>query len=397
MIKYSITGDKADCFGCRACAQVCRSGAISFSDDHEGFSYPAIDGAFCTSCGLCEKSCPIDKPIHAVDFKQKVYAGYSSDLKIRQESSSGGMFSLLSKAILDGGGVVYGAGFDGNWRVRHAAAETPEELQALKVSKYVQSDIGNTYAQAKAHLDAGRLVYFTGTPCQIAGLRTFLRKRYDNLLTSDLVCHGVPSPRIWAKYVATLGKDISELTMRNLRYWGVQLSYRKERASRPKVLESDLSSYLYAFMKNLLHRPVCYTCPYAKPTRVGDITLADYWGIQKYHPELKRSHGVSQILVNTEIGERFFEQVRGSMTVVPSQIEWALESNGNLRMTSHRPEERDDFYRDASVLPYPELERKYMRPRNYRTIRIRFAIRSAWQRSAIRALAKRILRPTPRG
>ena len=192
--------DKHKCCGCAACVQVCPKQCISFNEDEQGFRYPSVDNVVCVNCGLCERVCPV---LNQDESKQplQVYAAKNPNEKIRLMSSSGGIFTMLAESIIDQGGVVFGARFDEKWEVEHAYTETKDGLEPFRGSKYVQSRIGNTYQQVKEFLLSGREVLFTGTPCQIAGLKRFLRRDYENLLTVDVVCHGVPSPLVWRTYL----------------------------------------------------------------------------------------------------------------------------------------------------------------------------------------------------
>ena len=197
--------DKHNCCGCAACVQACPKQCISFNEDEQGFRYPLVDESLCIDCGLCEKVCPV---IHQSDAKKplKVYAAQNPNEEIRLKSSSGGIFTLLAEAVIDEGGVVFGARFDKNWEVEHGYTESKEGLTAFRGSKYLQSRTGETYKQARDFLKAGRKVLYSGTSCQIAGLKKFLRKEYENLITVDVVCHGAPSPLVWRTYLDDLKK-----------------------------------------------------------------------------------------------------------------------------------------------------------------------------------------------
>jgi coenzyme F420-reducing hydrogenase beta subunit len=242
---------KADCCGCNACTQGCHLECISMQEDNEGFLYPKVDVEQCVDCGLCEKICPIinqteaRKPLH-------VYAAKNRNEEIRKQSSSGGIFTLLAEKIIEDGGVVFGARFDEKWEVMHDYTETKEGLAAFRGSKYLQSRTGNTFQQAKEFLKAGRKVLFSGTPCQIAGLKLFLRKEYDNLITIDFVCHGVPSPKVWRMYFLYLTdnqkyttnykggyfahtKAITEINFRDKTYGWKKFSLTVQIAMNPEI------------------------------------------------------------------------------------------------------------------------------------------------------------------
>lgn len=197
--------DKDKCCGCAACVQVCPKQCFSFEEDKEGFRYPVADRIKCIDCGLCEKVCPVINQYEATN-PIKVYAAINKDEVIRMQSSSGGIFTLLAEKVIREGGVVFGAAFDENWEVQHTYVETIKDLAKLRTSKYVQSRMEDNYQRAKAFLKQGRKVMFTGTSCQIAGLKHFLRKDYDNLLAVDVICHGVPSPMVWRDYLLEIQK-----------------------------------------------------------------------------------------------------------------------------------------------------------------------------------------------
>lgn len=370
MISYAKTKDPTGCCGCRGCETACSKLAISFQPDFEGFQYPRVNPARCNDCGSCAEVCPIEHPRCLPDaepvFEVQVYAALNKDRQILGSSSSGGLFSALAKDVLDRGGVVFGAAFDKDWAVRHEGIESWNEMPRLRVSKYVQSDTGGAFAQVRKLLKAGKLVYFTGVPCQVAGLKRYLRRKHSNLLTTDIVCHGVPSPKVWQKYLDWLGKPIYSLQMRLTDGWGVGLRYSyRSNNKRRKHVHWLLSPYLYAFLQNLLHRPVCYACPFARPEREGDVTLGDYWGVKDHHPEIPRKKGVSLVLVNNPRGEKFFGRVRQGLDVWPSRLEWAVRCNGNLLHPSSPNIRRSAFYRDLDLISFGDLAKRYMRPANY--------------------------------
>lgn len=308
---------KQDCCGCSACAQICPNRCVTMTSDEEGFLYPQVDERKCVDCGLCETVCPVinryepQMPIESI-------AAFNQDEKIRLSSSSGGVFSLLAENTINAGGVVFGAKFNENWAVEHGHAETVEELADFRGSKYVQSYIGDCYNQAKDFLDAGRKVLFSGTPCQIAGLKRFLRKGYPNLLAVDIICHGVPSPLVWGKYLndikARLG-EIEYITFRGkLRGWKNYCF-----CALKKVVDDDALStgedpewgvyspyrsndYSKAFLQNYSLRPSCYSCPAKSGKSHSDITIADFWGIQHIHPDFDDDKGCNLVLINSAKG-----------------------------------------------------------------------------------------------
>lgn len=317
---------KGQCCGCSACLHICPKHSITFKEDSEGFLYPHVDISSCVDCGLCEKVCPV---INQDSEREPitVYAAKHPDVSVRLKSSSGGLFTLLAEQIIDQGGVVFGAKFNNQWEVIHDYTETKEGLESFRGSKYVQSYIGNSYLYAESFLKSGRKVMFTGTPCQIAGLKKFLRREYENLLTVDLICHGVPSPKVWRMYleeeiarkgdagkntVLSSSKVSPVITGVNFRdkstgwkKYSFVLNISKATAAgdQNSVLSSIFTDnvYMRAFLSNLSLRPSCYECP-AKGGKSGaDITIGDFWGVEKILPEMNDDMGCSVIIVNKPV------------------------------------------------------------------------------------------------
>ena len=299
--------DKHNCCGCSACVQTCPRQCISFEEDEQGFRYPMVDKGVCVDCGLCEKVCPV---LNAGEPRQPlaVYAAINPNEDIRRESSSGGIFTMLAESILDEGGVVFGARFNEQWEVVHDYTETKEGLAPFRGSKYVQSRVGETYQQAKTFLSQGHKVMYTGTPCQIAGLRRFLRKEYDNLLTVDVVCHGVPSPLVWRDYLwSVTSNKIEQITSVKFREksTGWKNFRLKIDGTEGNVLVNDShkkNPYMQVFLKNFCLRPSCHTCPAKSGKSGSDLTIADYWGIND--PDWDDDRGTSLILVHSRQGQQ---------------------------------------------------------------------------------------------
>ena len=346
------------CLECRACEQICSKHAISMQENAEGFSYPKIDMDICVDCGLCVKVCPA---IHADDIKSKscdVYAAQLKDKAILKKSSSGGVFSLIAEYVIGSGGIVFGAAWDEHLQLRHIGVESIDALQKLRGSKYVHSDIGNTFVQARDNLKTGRLVYFTGTPCQIAGFKLFLRKDYTNLITSDLVCHGTPSQKLFNLFVKGMEKDrnvrLIDYQFRDKKVFGWSCSSsssinRKTGKKKYHFYDRNMVGYFQAFIKGHITREDCYKCPFACPERVSDITLADYWDISSHHPEFpNRRDGVSLILINSTKGRNLLDLLEKNVILCKSTLTSALEtSNHNLKASTPRPSERDKAYTEA--------------------------------------------------
>jgi len=310
--------DNHKCCGCNACAQRCPKSCIVMQEDKEGFLYPVVDKEQCIGCGLCEKVCPVlnqgeeRRPLH-------VYAAKNKNEEIRMQSSSGGIFTLLAEQILEEGGIVFGAGFNKDWEVVHDYTDNKEGLAVFRGSKYVQSRVGETYVQAEQFLKKGRKVLFSGTPCQIAGLKSFLRKEYDNLLTVDFICHGVPSPLVWRNYLNELSgdlmQDISRIEFRNKvlgwRNYSFTLSVFEKHGTKNRVWFSESGSknfFMRGFLSDLYLRPSCYACPSKCLKSGSDLTLGDFWGIEHVLPEFDDNNkGVSTLFVNTDKHLQFVE------------------------------------------------------------------------------------------
>ena len=329
---------KKDCCGCHACASVCAKHCITMQEDSEGFLYPVVDTSTCTDCGLCEKVCPVIHQSASV-APQATYIAINRDEEMRLQSSSGGIFTLLAEQIITEGGVVFGARFDEDWSVIHAWTDTVEGLAAFRGSKYVQSRIGDTYSEARAFLLQGRKVLFSGTPCQIAGLKKFLRKEYNNLLTVDFICHGVPSPGVWQRYLRELreelraergvGKNTVPSSMDELpvitgisfrdktngwKKFGFLLRYAASEAASNSVSASAMKEekeflqpfpenpFMQGFLADVYLRPSCYACPAKSGKSGSDITIADAWGMDNFAGEHDDDKGACYVLENTDGG-----------------------------------------------------------------------------------------------
>lgn len=351
------------CCGCGACLNVCPKNAISFREDAEGFAYPSVDEGKCIDCSLCVKVCPVLSP-DVERLPLKVYAAKNRDLQERIQSSSGGMFLPLAREVLRQGGQVFGVEFSEDFRsARHACASDADGVKRFSGSKYIQSDTGRTYSRTKMFLENGVPVLYSGTPCQIAGLRKFLRKDYENLYTVDLVCHGVPSPGIWRRYMdETAPEGTASVNFRDKVTGWKRFSLVMKDCSG-KVLFSqreDENVFMDGFLKNLYLRPSCYRCPARKGRSGSDLTIADYWHLKKTLPDFDDNTGVGLVLVNTAKGARLFDSVDFERVETP----YAPASAGNPAIENDfRPlKGREAFFRKAArakrIVP---LIRKYTR------------------------------------
>lgn len=337
--------DKHNCSGCSACVSVCPKMCISFQPDKEGFLYPQVNASNCIECGLCEKVCPFqDSPKERLPIKS--LAAINPDYWERNQSSSGGIFSMLAHKVLNDGGVVFGAAFDDDWSVKHIAIERTGDLHRLQGSKYVQSSIGNAFHSVKENLVQGRKVLFSGTPCQVAGLKKYLRTDYENLLTVDIICHGVPSPMVWQDYLSCLGdkKTICDIHFRDkcngwINY-SVSISYGEEKAIGEPFYAN---LFMRGFLNNLYLRPSCYKCKVKGGRSGSDITLGDFWGIENVVPEIHDDQGVSAVLANTPRGQRMLESITPIMQEV--RFEQVVQDNPSLVESVPETQGRAEFWR----------------------------------------------------
>ena len=360
---YFKTLAKFECCACTACEQACPVQAISFVRDEEGFLYPTINKDKCIDCGLCERMCPVEHPNYSNTDSPEVYAAMLKKVEQRKKSSSGGMFYAIASWILNQGGKVYGATMDENHQVKHIGVDNFKDLDLLRGSKYVQSDLQHIFTEIKKELIEGRWCYFVGTGCQVAGLKAFLRKDYDTLLTSDLVCHGVPSQWLFDQHIKYLedkykGK-VSDYQFRDNERWGgceiFNLTNHKGKVKRYKFPSYNLSPYLYSFMYGMTLRYSCYECPFARIPRQGDITLADYWGVKEFFPNLDRMNGVSLLLLNTQRGENIFNMIEDTCVVYQSTLADGAKYNGNLIHVSKKNSIRDSVYEQIKCKGYESL------------------------------------------
>lgn len=343
----SIT-DKSKCCGCTACQQACPKHCIEMQEDNEGFAYPVVNADSCIECGLCEKICPAINPDAPSPKLPASYACKALNEELRLNSSSGGMFTVLAEKVIDTGGVVFGACFSEDWSVVHTYTETRQGLKQFRGSKYVQSRLGNTYREVRDFLAAGRLVLFSGTPCQVAGLNHFLRKKYENLYTVDFVCHSIPSPLVWKMYLESKRGNTSfkHITFRDKssgwRNYGLKIESDRDTVEQGS---KDQNLYMRAFLENLTVRPSCFNCPARNYTSGSDIMLADCWGLEKYHPEIDDNRGMSQALILTKKGEQLFDACKEDIFCLSIPYTEVEDKSLHLPITaSTRPHPYRDYF-----------------------------------------------------
>lgn len=362
-----VLKEKKQCCGCAACAQACPKNCIVMQPDDEGFLYPQIDRSSCIECGLCEKVCPmLQSPAEDTNSQPKAYAAYNKDETIRLQSSSGGVFTLLALQTLQNGGVVFGAALSADCKsVHHTMVSNEADLAKLRGSKYLQSEIEVCYEQAQTFLRQGKPVLFSGTPCEIEGLKTFLRQAYDNLTCVDLICHGSPSPKLWEKYVEYRkkenGQTVKEAYFRHKKYGWQEFSVKlcfKNNTEYIQKLNKD--SFMQMFLQDLCLRPSCYSCNFKKKNRVSDITLADFWGSGWVCPDMDDDKGLSLVVVHSEKGGKLLEEIKEKMEVREVPLEDALQGNPSMTHSCNKPAKRDEFMQNMSKMSISQLEKMYV-------------------------------------
>ena len=332
----------SSCTGCTACAAICPKGCITMKADSDGFCYPVVDEAACVDCGLCERSCPVLAE-RRHDQIPKAYAARSRDTQMRLASSSGGVFTELARHVLAQGGAVCGAVYDEGFRVVHAFAENEEELARMRGAKYAQSDLEGVFPEIKTRLDRGQQVLFSGTPCQVAGLLTFLGRPYENLFSVDFVCHGVPSPMVWAEYVRQLG----EVTSINLRAKDTGWSrYRYchrvvDSKGAVRLIPNGESLYMKLFVGDYINRASCSQCVFKGYARGSDLTIGDFWGIWDIAPEMDDDRGTSVVLVQSERGRMLWKSASFGLDVREVALEDAGRQNSAMLMPASAAKNRE--------------------------------------------------------
>ena len=340
--------NKKDCCGCTACAQICPKQCIAMMPDSEGFCYPKINETICVKCGLCEKVCPMLKSQN-MQGQVHAWAAYCKEDKIRLASSSGGIFSLLAEEILEEGGVVFGAAFDGQMMVHHVAVESVRDLERLRGSKYLQSRIENSYADVKAYLAADRKVLFSGTACQIAGLLHFLGRPYEKLWTVDVLCHGVPTPTLWKNYLSEQNRAF-KMPVRQISFRDKPQGWKKYQMAW-KVEGGEIyrqpasrNPYMRLFLSNICLRPSCYDCHFKGFPRVSDLTLGDCWGVEQHSPEMDDDKGTSVVIVNTEKGNTLREKIAGRCVWKEEKLDVLLPPTADSRKSVQPHPNRRRFF-----------------------------------------------------
>lgn len=319
-----------NCVACTGCVNICPVSAIKLCPDKEGFAYPFIEAEKCTACGLCVKVCPMEK-VKDEYTPPVAYMAKSNDIKILQQSSSGGIFYFLAKEVIKNNGVVFGAALSKDV-VEHIGIEKKEDLPKLMGSKYVQSDLNETFRIIKNRLTKNQKVLFVGTPCQVAGLYSFLGNRHKDLITVDFICHGVPSPSVFKRYVTYIenkfNKKICDVQFRSKKISWSRFSLAVKFTDNTEFVEEfTLNSYMKGFINNLFLRPSCHDCRFKEKNHFGDITIGDFWGIKNVKPELDTESGVSLCCINTQNGADWFENIKKQLLVESVSFDEAIKYN----------------------------------------------------------------------
>lgn len=379
------------CTGCRACEQVCPTHAISIRENSEGFAYPEVDANACIHCDLCDKHChllqakPSTEPVTVVGVMAK-----SSEPYI--QSTSAGVFAAIAETVLAQKGCVFGCAYDAHMKPQHRMIESMDELSMLQGSKYVESDIEDCYSQVKRQVQSGRLTLFSGTGCQVAGLNAFLGKTYDNLLTVGLICHGVPSRKLFEMHVAEVERKYNkQLTNELFRTktkpkLGYYCFTHVFKTNKSVVERGFYYAYYRSFLNGETYRESCYECRYATTRRDEDLTIGDYWGAKRFHPEISVGSHPSVVLAHTDKGRTLLEHLPDSLKLLPSRLEWAQAENTQLARPTARPAIRSVIFQTIAEKGYDRWERDYHRSAAYRRKWVREHI-PRW----VKTLAKSLL------
>lgn len=345
MKNIRIYSKTQNCCGCGACSNICPKDAIVMKADDKGFLHPEIDSEKCVNCGLCIKMCAFNKKVENTDTKEiSVYAVKNKDSLVRAESRSGGVFTALTNKCLDNSGVVYGVALDDNYEAIHKRAASQKERDLFRGSKYIQSVVGEAYKEVKADLLQGKEVIYSGTPCQINALKEYLRGTdCSKLILIDIVCHGVPSPSIWRDYLdhyeKTKNGKVTKVDFRNKKKYG-WTGCKETISIDGKEYDDDL--FFVLFNSGLIERSSCFRCPYKNMNRPGDITIGDFWGINKVNSDFNDNKGISLVLCNSDKGKAYFESIKEEIDYIESDVEHCLQTA--LMRNSNKPKDREVFW-----------------------------------------------------
>lgn len=355
---------RTECCGCYACYNVCPVKCILMKKNEEGFYYPYVEKDKCIQCKQCESACPMEIQVEN-GFQKQVFAAYSVDENKRMNSSSGGIFPVLAEFVLQQKGIVFGATFNSKFEVEHRGIDDKKELILMQGTKYVQSQIKKSFLSAKSNLDKGKLVLFTGSPCQIAGLKKFLGKDYDNLITQDIICHGVPAPGVWQEFLECRRKDkaseIKDILFRDKEEsweeYSLKIDYENGETYRKKRRED---SYLLGFLDDIYLRKSCYNCKFKGGSRLSDFTLGDFWGIEKVFPDMHDDKGTSVLVVNTTKGAEILNEIQDRLYLKKSDLNTIEIYNPSYNTSVTEPIGREKFYKHYGKRSFDKGIKKVM-------------------------------------
>ena len=397
---YLVSHLREECFGCGACYQACPVQAISMEKDVEGFRYPVINNEACIHCNKCRKVCPAVDVNHSLNQIQKAWGGYYNSNSVREQSTSGGAFTAIAEEWMKDGDVIFGAELQGSSNVMHSCISDIKELDKFRRSKYLQSDTKNTFQEVKEYLSNGKKVLFSGTPCQIAGLKNYVgtHKNLDNLLLVEVVCEGVPTPKFTELYIKYLEKRFRKKVKgidwrdKNKNKWDFEFM---------KITFDDESEYKISrwfnpfwsiWLQHLMSRPSCYSCPFATSERGADITIADLWGVHLYCPELYgKNKGCSLVTCNTKKGLEFWEKAQERMYGHELEIADALRYQSPMRKHIDANPNREMFMSDLDSMDYESLCKKWAKKPTLKLLFQKYVYGNR-QKVALWNLKKRLLK-----
>lgn len=361
--KYIKIDRKEHCYGCTACSKICPKQCINMEADGEGFLYPKINLDICINCGMCSKVCPFYN--QQTNTIKHVYAAINNNSDVRYNSSSGGTFYQICKEVINNKGIVFGVGWNNQMVATHMNAETMEEIKKFQGSKYVQSNPANSFYEVKNELKKGRQVLFSGTPCQVAGLKNYLGKDYDNLLLIDVLCHGTPSPKLLKEYICMMEEKYSskiiDINLRDKKKsWHRLHTNIKFSNGKNHFIFCGYDTYMSMFLTNMSQRPSCFECKFTTDERQGDITLGDFWGIGKHNYNMDDDKGTSMIIINTDKGNKMWESIKDEFRYIESDFITAESGNKVLVESPKKNFNRDAFYKSFEEEGYKVATAKYV-------------------------------------
>lgn len=363
MKHINLTSEK-DCCGCGVCREVCPVNAITLNVDKTGFYYPVFDDDICIDCGLCEKKCPVIHSNNIINTKQpSFWGGFNKDENIRENSSSGGMFSVFAKSVLQNNGIVVGAVFDREFGVHHVCISTEVELARIRGSKYVESSLFDVWPVMISYLKQGKYLLFSGTPCQIAAAKSICQKWVSQIVFIEVICFGVPSSLFFRSYLEWRERKAHVRTIdfkfRYKKYKNDRQVLKQIGDTKSVYYDHGRDPYMKAFYRKLSLRPSCYACRFKGFPRHADITLGDFWGIESRCPEFDHQKGVSLVIVNTDKGESLLQQIRDNLSIKEFDKDFAIKKNPMVMESAKEPEKRDNFWKDFNRVKLKKLFMKY--------------------------------------